>query len=139
MKTVYLDSCSRKIKSCWLCNINEHRLLKTNYCISSINEKMFRDKPTKQIHNWTHSQHQKKKKNEVWKFVLKLCQMKLKMCSSTYDVNRAKFVLKLCQMKQKICFSTMYENIMWTFPRLFLTVWFFSHATFRGCCVVHAA
>lgn len=73
MKTVYLDSCSRKIKSCWLCNINEHRLLKTNYCISSINEKMFRDKPTKQIHNWTHSQQQKKKKMKFeslfWNYV----------------------------------------------------------------------
>ena len=63
-----------------------------------------------------HIHSTKKKKNEVWKFVLKLCQMKLKMCSSTYDVNRAKFVLKLCQMKQKICFSTYDVNISSVIP-----------------------
>ena len=95
MKTVYLDSCSRKIKRCWLCNINEHRLLKTNYCISSINEKMFRDKPTKQIHNWTHSQQQKKKK---WS--LKVC-FEI-MSNEIEDV----FQYLWCE-QSKVCFEIM--------------------------------
>ena len=119
--------------------MNTENVPKTNYCISSINEKMFRDNPMQSQQNKPITEHihsTKKKK-----------KMKFESLFWNYVKWNWRCVPVLMMWTEQSLFwnyvkwNRRYVSVlmMWTFPRLFLTAWFFSRATFRGCCVVHAA
>lgn len=85
-------------------------------------------KQRKFIRGHIHNTEKKKKKTKQtskhdWtRFALRLCQLKLKICSSNYGVNISSLILNL-QDSSANCSAA----------------WFISRATFRGSRVVHAA